>query len=64
MIVSPGLPGPCFSPNCALTTLQDKTMPCTHAALPRLFIAPDLAANQQLTLGKDNYKSEVWKKCS
>ena len=28
-------------------------MPRTHAALPRLFIAPDLAANQQLTLGKD-----------
>lgn len=28
-------------------------MPRTHAALPRLYVAPDLAAGVQLTLGKD-----------
>ncbi len=28
-------------------------MPRTHAALPRLFVAPDLAAGSQITLGKD-----------
>jgi 16S rRNA (uracil1498-N3)-methyltransferase len=28
-------------------------MPRTHAALPRLYVSPDLAAGSQLTLGKD-----------
>lgn len=28
-------------------------MPRTHAALPRLYVEPDLAAGDQLTLGKD-----------
>ena len=28
-------------------------MPRTHAALPRLFVTPDLAAGTQLTLGKE-----------
>ncbi len=28
-------------------------MPRSHAALPRLYVEPDLAAGAQLTLGKD-----------